>query len=432
MKMTKVLTGSLLGLSLVLTGCGGDSGGDSNNGASPAEDRAVVEVFNIKTETRDQMLLLEETFEDLHPNIDINVTTVGGGGDAGAALNSMFASGNEPAIFMLGGLADIENWQHTLLDVSGTAAYEAAIEGTVGRLGGVAYGLPYNIEGFGWLVNKAIFEEAGIDIDDINSFEDFEESVRILDSKKDELGLDAVFGFSAAENWVISQFSSHFTSVAFGNDLVAGFEATEPDWSEADAFRRNTDLMNEFNLQPTVTIDYSTSVEDAFANGKVAIIHQGNWIVPTLDSIDPTFSQEKLGIIPMFIEDGGATGTIAAGPSWFWGINSNHDDEVIEAAKTFLDWMYTSEEGMRIMIEEFGFIPAYTGNDIDLITDPLSKTIYQFLLDGNVTAWMHGSYPTGWAMTVLAPEFQRYVSGESTWDDLIEVTTEAWIDMRSE
>ncbi len=65
-------------------------------------------------------------------------------------------------------------------------------------------------------------------------------------------------------------------------------------------------------------MDYSTSVEELFASEKVAIIHQGNWIVPTLDSLDETFTKEKLGILPMQIEASGES-NVVAGPALVLG-----------------------------------------------------------------------------------------------------------------
>jgi raffinose/stachyose/melibiose transport system substrate-binding protein len=333
---------------------------------------------------------------------------------------------------MMGGLNDAKKWQKTLLDVSETEAAKLAIEGTLGgaTIDGVSYGLPYNIEGFGWMVNKDIFKKAGIEVESIKSFADFEKAVKTIDSKKKELGIDAVFAFSAKENWVVSQYSSNFMSLAYENDLSSALEAKTPSFEYGDRFKQYTDLMSKYNLQPIVSIDYSTSVEEKFANGKAAIIHQGNWIVPTLDGIDETFSKEKLALVPMFLKDG-EPGTVAAGPSWFWGINKNEDEKVVEESKKFLDWMYTSEVGKKSLIEDFKYIPAYTGNDVDSIKDPVSKVIYQHLSDGNNTVWIHGSYPNGWFQSGLHPEFQKYLTGDRTWDEFTKSASKSWEELRS-
>ncbi len=140
---------------------------------------------------------LVEGFEKDHPQIKINLTTVGGGTDATAALQSKFSSGDEPDIFMLGGLADTQIWQHKLYDLGETTLAKQAIEGTLegATLDRDDVWGTMDIEGYGWLINQDIFKQAEIDSGSINSFEAFEEAVQLLDSKKDELGLQGVFGF---------------------------------------------------------------------------------------------------------------------------------------------------------------------------------------------------------------------------------------------
>ena len=406
---------------------------NSLNASSFDGEQILVEVFNIKVETRDQLEDLVRRYEYLNPHVKIEVMTVGGGTDAPAALQARFASGNEPAIFMLGGIADALLWQDHLLDVSGTHAANMAIEGTLegAMIDGVPLGLPYNIEGFAWLINLDIFERAGIEPDSIQSFGDFESVVRQIDSMADELGIDAVFAFSGGEYWVVSQFSSHFSSVAHDNNLAAVATAETFYLGEVeDLFKAYIDLINEFSIEPIITVDYGLAVEDLFVNNRVAMTHQGNWVVPTLDGIDPTFTTTRMGILPFFISDSGNTATIAAGPSWFWGINSNKDEAVIEESINFLNWMYTSPEGKERMITDFGFIPAYNGNDTNLITDPVSRQIYTSLEAGDITPWSHNSYPAGWSANSLFPQWQRYVAGELNWEEFMETISNSWEELR--
>lgn len=414
---------------LLLAGCGNSTNPDVNNTGSASSDKVVVDVFNIKVETRDQMERLVAQYESLHPEVEINVQTIGGGADSCAALQARFAAGEAPSIWMIGGLAELELWQDHLLDISNTKAASQAIEGTLdgATLNGVQYGLPFNIEGFAWLYNKDVFERAGINVEDIKSYADFEQMVAKLDSEKERLGLDAVFAFSGAEDWVWGQYSSHFTSVAYDNDVFAVANAQDIDWGVAESFMKGyTDLIRDYGFSPVITVDYSMAIEDLFVNDRVAMTHQGNWVVPTLDGINPSFANEKLGILPFFIENNGSRGTIAAGPSWFWAVNSQKEEAVIQASIDFLDWMYTSEEGMYALINDFGFIPAYYGNNIEDITDPVSKQIYEMLEGGEVTPWIHNSYPAGFSSNTMAPEFQRYVAGQSSWDDFIEISQGAW------
>src|SRR5574342_170930 len=98
---------------------------------------------------------------------------------------------------------------------------------------------------------------------------------------------------------------------------------------------------------------------------------------------------------------------------------------LLTAAKEFLDWLYTSEEGKTAVIEDFKFIPAYDGFDAGKISDPLAKEIYQYSQDGKTLAWTFMGYPTGWGQEKLGVNIQTYVSGEMSWDDLVKESSKA-------
>jgi raffinose/stachyose/melibiose transport system substrate-binding protein len=412
-------------LSIFVAGC------SSKGSKGSSKKEVVLDIFNIKVETKKQLEELAKRYEDENPGVKINVTTVGGGQDASSALQAKFSSGEEPAIFLLGGLSDTQKYLDKLLDVADMESAKTASKGTLegATIDGVPYGIPLNIEGFGLMINKEIFNKAGINPDDIKSFEDFTNAVKTLDSKKDELGLEAVFGFSGKEDWVVNQFSNHFLAPEFNNSLIEAFNSKQLSYKYGDRMKEYVDLINKYNVQPILSLDYSTSVEELFVNGKVAIIHQGNWIVPTLDSIDPEFSQKKLGMLPLFVESD-TEGRISAGPSWYWGINKTKDKAVVEESKKFLDWMYTSEEGKKAIVEEFKYIPAHEGYELDKITDPVSKVIYQQMQEGKTYVWAHNQYPNGWFQTSLFPEFQKYLSGDISWDEFKANTNKAYSQMR--
>ncbi len=166
---------------------------------------------------------------------------------------------------LLGGLSDVEKYQDYLLDVSEMESAKAAIEGTLqgATIDGIPYGVPLNIEGFSWMINKAVFHSAGVDPLSIKSYQDFVKAVETIDSKKEELGLEAVFGFSGKEDWVVGQFSNHFTAPEFDNDVTAAYETDELTFQYGERMKEYTDLLNEYNVQPILSLDYSTSVADS-------------------------------------------------------------------------------------------------------------------------------------------------------------------------
>ncbi|WP_411954265.1 ABC transporter substrate-binding protein [Alkalibacillus sp. S2W] len=422
---TLVLTGGLL------AGCGGDDG-ESSSGSDG--EQVEIDVFQFKVEFREQFEELATTYEEENPDVDINITTVGGGEDYGSALRSRFNSGNEPSIFNVGGPQDVEDWEEYLAELSDTEAADAALQGT---LEGVTvddgvYGLPYNQEGYGFIYNTRVFEEAGLDAEAIQSYDDLVEAVETLDSQKEDLGLDAVFAFPGSEQWVTGlHLSNTFLAPEFDHNVMNAFNADSVDFEYGDAYKSIVDLQNEYSVQPTVSLNYSQQVEELFSLERVAIIQQGNWVYPSIEGIDPEFASDSIDMMPIPVE-GYEENALPVGVPMYWAVNSNKDDDEVQASKDFLDWLYTSESGKEAVVNDFNFLPAYEGYNAEDVSDPLSRTIYEYSEDEQTIGWVFMGYPTGWGEDQLGANIQKYLSDEASWDEIISETQKAWETSRSE
>lgn len=417
-------------LALFIVGCG--NGEDDVESGTTSDGEIIVEFFNQKPETTRELEELAQKFSEENENVLIEITTVGSG-EGAAGLQAKFTSNNPPAIMMLGGTSEIERYRDTLIDVADLEVTETMLSDLLegGRIEDTQLAVPMNIEGFGWMYNKEIFEQADVDAEAIETYDDFVEAVETLDSQKEELGLEAVFAFSGAENYIANQFAANFTSPEYNHNTMEAYEATELAWEFGDRMQMYTDLVNEYNVQPILSVDYSRSVEDLFVNDSVAMVHQGNWIVPTLNGIDPDFVEDKLGILPVFGESD-TEGRIVAGAPWYIGINSDMEQEVIDISIEFVNWMYLSDEGQRILVEELNYIPPQEGYEVENITDPVSQVIYQAMLDETNAAMTHNQVPNGWFQAVLFPEFQRYLDGGMTWEEFEQNTSEGFSEMREQ
>lgn len=420
----RIFTGLLLASTLTLVGCG--SSGDAGS-----QDVTTLELFNIKVETKTQLEDLVKKYEELNPEVKINVTTVGGGSDTKAALQAKFSSGDEPNIFFSNGLSDTEKWLDKLADLSDLEAIEYAAEGTLdgATIDGKVYGVPNNVEGTTLIINKEIFDAAGVDYESISSFEEFADAMETIDSQKDDLGIDAAMAFCAKETGNIGQYATHFLAQEFDNSTAVAFAATELNYTYGTDFQNYTDLFNTYGVQPMVSLDYSTMVEDYFVNDRVAVIESGNWIVPTLDEIDPEF-REKIDILPYFIGD--LEPSVTASNGWYWTVNGTKSDSEVEESKKFLNWMYTDEDAKKDLVEKFNYIPAYTNVDDEIVDsmDSVSSGMYGFLKEGNATVWVDSSFPDGWAANNLGPDLQSYIDGKISWDELEQSSSDSWKSMR--
>ncbi|WP_082233057.1 ABC transporter substrate-binding protein [Halobacillus massiliensis] len=424
--MKKILSAVFVSC-FVLGGCSFSSGSDGGS-----EDQLTIEIYQGKVEFKDQFEELAKEYEKENPNVNIEITSVGGGNDYAGTLKTRFASGDEPEIFSVAGPTEAQNFEDNLADLSDTKAADAALEGTLEPVtkDGEVQGLPFNQEGYGLIYNKQIFEEAGVNPDDILTYEDLESAVEKLDRQKEELGIEAVFAFPAKEKWVPgNHLSNVFIAPEFDQKVLNAFESESVELEKGEEFQRMVDLQNEYSIQPTLTLDYSQQVEQYFSLGKTAIIQQGNWIYPSVEQMDPEFAEENMGILPIPVE--GFEGKMPVGIPNYWGVNKNNDDATIQASKDFIDWMYTSETGKEAVLKDFKFIPAYEGFDTDKISDPLSKEIYQYASEGNTIGWVLLGYPGTWGDD-LGSYIQQYVSGDITWEEVENKAVTRWENYRQE
>jgi raffinose/stachyose/melibiose transport system substrate-binding protein len=425
MKGKKFYTGvlsALLASSVALAGCG-NSG--EEEGASA--DKVTVDVFQFKVEFKDQFESLVEKYEKENPDVDINVKTVGGGNDYGASLKSTFSSGEEPDIFNVGGPSDVEDYREYLADLSDTEASKVALDGTLTSVkdGEETLGLPFNQEGYGFIYNKSVFEEAGVNADEIKTYEDLEKAVKKIDKQKEDLGLEAVFALAAKETWVIgNHLANAFIAPEFDQDILKAYNADTIPFEKGDELKRMLDLQNKYSVQPVLSLDYSQQVEQLFSLGKVAIIKQGNWVYNSIEAMDPEFAENNIGMFPIPVE--GFEGKLPVGVPMYWAVNKKSDEEVVQASKDFLDWMYTSDAGKEAVVNDFKFIPAYKGYEDAEIADPLSQEIYNYSSEGNTLGWVFMGSPIGWQEEVLAVNMQQYLSGDISWDEALENARASW------
>ncbi len=432
-RMKKIGSGILTaGLLLTLAACGNaaDSGGESAGKGNG--DVTEIDIFQFKVEFKDQFEALAKKYEEENEGIKINIETVGGGSDYGAALKSKFSSGNEPNIFNIGGPEDVTMWLDSLSDLSDTEAAKQALEGTLtgATKDGKVLGLPYNIEGYGVVYNKEIFAKAGIDATQIKTLDDLESAAKILEDKKAELGLEAPFALAAKELWITGLHSSNaFLNAEFDNDVMKAFESKTVEFKYGEQFKKYIDISNQYSVQPTNSLDYSQQMEQLFSNGKVAMTQQGNWVYSTIESINPELANDNIGLLPIPI-DGVTEGTIPVGVPMYWGVNPKGTEAEIQASKDFLDYLYTTEEGKQIVLEDFKFVPAYKGFDTNKISDPLSKDVYTYYTEGKTTGWVFMGYPAGWGEQTVGAEIQKYVAEKATWEEVVEAAQKKWAEER--
>ncbi|QEK11508.1 carbohydrate ABC transporter substrate-binding protein [Crassaminicella thermophila] len=409
---------------------------------SEEKDKVEVNVFQFKVEIAKELEEAVLAYEKEHPNVKINVQTVGGGDDYGAALKAKFQSGSEPDIFNVGGPQDVQDWMNKLEDLSDQPWVDLALPGI---LSGVTvdekvFALPFNIEGYGFVYNKGIFEAAGIDPLKIVDYKSLEEAVKTLDAKikNGELKekyplLEAVFEYPAKETWVTGLHTSNAILGQEFNSSIEAFHADKVAFKYGDALKKLIDLQanyssNKDEKQKLNAVDYTRQAEEGLAIERVAMIQQGNWVYGKIKGVDENVAK-NLDILPMPVK-GGKEDCIPVGVPMHWVVNKDSKDEVKAAAKDFLNWLYTSDEGKDYIVNKFYFIPPLKGFENFEPKDALGKAVKRYAEAGKTTPWVFMGYPTGWGMEVLGNDIQKYLAGEYTWEEVISDAKAKWEKMR--
>lgn len=418
-----VVLGSLvLSGGLLLAACGNGDAGSSG-------DQTNISMFLTKVEYKKEMEAFVDQFEEENKDINIDVTFVGGGEDSEASLKAKFSSGEEPTIFMAAGLDQFSNYKQYAADLSDTESIKTAIPSTIEAMqledGGVG-AVPMSMEVYSYIYNKDIFEAAGIDADTIKTQEDLTDAVEELDAQKDKLGLEAVFAFPAKETWSTGMHGGGiFVAPEFNYDPVEAFESPTFNFDYAEQMKYYVDIQNDYSIQPTASLDYSTQIDDKFIGGKVAIAMQGSWVVPTLVQADEEWAQNSVGLLPIPVENT-PEGYIDGGCLNYYVVNKEAGEKEVEAAKKFLDYMNCSEEGKKNTVENFLFIPAYTGYEEYTSEINLINEYTEYVNNDQYRQSVFNAVNVDWLKNTIGTGIQKYVSDEASWDEVVADAIANW------
>ena len=118
--------------------------------------------------------------------------------------------------------------------------------------------------------------------------------------------------------------------------------------------------------------------------------------------------------------------SIPVGVPMYWSINRNVDEKTKTAAKDFLNWLYQSEDGMNIVVNEFKFIPPMTNFGDFTPSDPLSAAVKRYGDGDKTMPWVFMGFPKEWGQKIFGVELQRYLEGQATWEELVTAVKSGW------
>ncbi|MFD2613648.1 ABC transporter substrate-binding protein [Paenibacillus gansuensis] len=426
----------LIGL---LAGCGSNNGNNSAaegtdkpaNSENTAKDEpkkdVTIKIFNFKVEIAEALNKMKAEYETSHPGVKLEIESVGGGADYGAALKAKFASGETPDIFNNGGFNEMNTWMEHLEDLSDQPWVGDIVDVAKEPMtkDGKIFGMPMNLEGYGFLYNKDLFAKAGI-IELPKTMAQLEEAAKKLQAA----GITP-FANGYQEWWILG---IHNLNVAFANqanpdEFIKGMNDGTSKIKGNEVFNNWAKLLDmtvKYGNKNPLTTDYNTQVT-LFASGKAAMMQQGNWTQIQIDGIDPNLN---IGVLPMPIsEDAAANDKLYVGVPNNWVINKN--SKVKAESKEFLNWLVSTPEGKKYVVNEFKFIPAFKSIEVtdQAILGDIANDIIAYSKEGKTLSWNWFKYPDG-ATQEFGAAMQAYIAGKSDRDQMFDAFQKTWENLK--
>lgn len=205
---------------------------------------------------------------------------------------------------------------------------------------GTTYGLPVQVNTYGAVYNKAVFEEAGI-TDVPTTPEEFLDAMHQIKENTDAIPYYTNF----AAGWPLSEWENQRLGIA-GNGAYVSQHMPHMDDPMAEGRPHHTlyKLMYDLAEQDLIEEDpFTTDWEQSkqmMADNEIAVMFLGVWAVPQIQEL--TDSPEDIGYMPFpYTHDDGTQYAAMAG-DYKIGINRHSDN--IEAARAWLDWFVAESD----------------------------------------------------------------------------------------
>ena len=368
-------------------------------------------------------------------------------------LKSEIAKKNAPTIFQINGPIGYNEWKDYCLDLKNTKFYSFLTEKSLAitENGGV-YGIPYAIEGYGIIYNKAITDKYFAlskrqktvnSMDEINSYAKLKTVVEDMTKHKSELGIDGVFAatsLSSGEDW---RWQTHLMNVPlyyefmeneqYDDPTVAGLNTTDITFKYGENFKNIFDLYTD-NSTTGKNLLGAKSVADSmaeFALGKAAMVQNGNWAWSQIAEVNGnTVKAENIKFLPIYTGfESEENQGICVGTENYLAINAKSSKEQQQASLEFLEWLFSSQTGKYYVTKELGFITPFNTFEADeQPSDPLAAEVTRWIARENTTTvpWIFTSFPSENFKTKYGNSLLEYVQGSRVWEDVKRDVVDFW------
>lgn len=453
-------------------------------------------IYNSKGENAAQFAEMAKAYE-AETGVRVKTFSIGSGQDHMETLRAEMNASNKPSIFSIQGVKELIEWYqggfvvdfNTVTD----ANFKKLAEGIAPSLrltndGSNSFGVPYNVEGYGYIVDRQmvsdLFGAAKVDafIADAKaaSYGEWEALVKALDAyiknnraatvtlngnayalaaAKTGLAksLTGVFAVMGAEKWT---YGDHFINVALNaafGDPNAAANSTDADVEKLrgalTAYAKALDLKTSYlagmngpakrgqDFVSSANYGYDQTVQ-IFADHKAVFFKQGNWAYGNIANVNPQ-QAERLEFLPVKMPFQSADVTLAGMtvdtlnasipvfvPNYY-AINSMVSEAEQKQAMDFLVWLNTSATGKKYVVEEFNFIPYNADPATTTLPNSLGNSILDYITSGDIIAAPYHGAPATWSGDVVGLRLMEQYMTKAVWTaqdykDIVDYAIQSW------
>ena len=415
------------------------------------DDATTVYFLNFKPEVAEiYETEVAPAFEAANPGYKLKVVTAASG-TYEQTFNSEVAKSEPPVIFQVNGPVGLNNQKNTVADLSSTDFYKILGDKSMAlKVEDKVAAIPYAVEGYGMIYNNAIMNKyfaldgaKAKSMDDIKNFDTLKAVVEDMQAKKDALGIKGVFAstsMSAGNQW---RWQTHTVNVplykefldadANASPLATGLAKDTIEFKYGKNMKNIMDLYTNNSLTAKSLLGAKTVDESMaeFALGQCAMVQNGNWAAGQILGVTGNkVAAEDIKFLPIYTGiDGEENFGLCVGTENYLCINKNASKEAQKGADVFLTWLFSSEEGKKLVSTKLNFItPFNTFSDAELPADPLSKEVSKWMNKDGVSSvvWTFNAIPSEIWKDNFGDAMLQYFEGKLDWDAVEKTAIDGW------
>lgn len=405
----------------LLAGCGSSSKSDK----ASSDSKGSVYWLNFKPEADEALQGIAKTYEKEN-GVKVKVVTAASG-NYNSTLTSEMGKSAAPTLFVVGNQAAVKTWDDYCIDLKDTDVYKELSTDAFNLKdeNGKVASMGYCYESYGIIVNKKLLKKAGYEVTDIKDFASLKSVAEDIHKRADKLGFDAFTssGMDDSSSW---RFTGHLAN------MPLFYEGRDDGWKEAPAEIKGTYLDNfknvwdlyinnsKYDKKTLATGGYDAEAE--FKKGEAVFYQNGTW---EYDALKKSISDDDMQMIPIYCGvEGEEKAGLCSGTENCWAVNAKASKADQKATLEFMKWLVTSEEGTKVMAEQFGAIPYKKAADSGNV---FLKNANDLLEAGNYNVdWSFNYTPNvdEWRASLVAA-MNKYDAGGS-WDDVKTAFVQGW------